>query len=66
MKDSRYSRRQFLKSATAVLIASGGAGRSPGAESFDPFEKNIRELQRAMTNGKTSSAQLVQLSLIHI
>jgi len=66
MKHSRYSRRQFLKSATAVLIASGGAGRSLGAESFDPFEKNIRELQRAMTNGKTSSAQLVQFYLDRI
>src|SRR5262245_54908716 len=62
----RHSRRQFLKSATAAFLASGGAGRLPGAESFDPFEKSIRELQRAMTDGKTSSAQLVQFYLNRI
>lgn len=65
MTHSRHSRRQFLKCATAVLIA-GGAGRSLGAESFDPFEKSIRELQKAMTSGKTSSAQLVQFYLDRI
>jgi Amidase len=62
----RHSRRQFLKSATAALLASGGAGRLRGAELFDPFEKTIRELQRAMTDGKTSSAQLVQFYLNRI
>jgi Asp-tRNA(Asn)/Glu-tRNA(Gln) amidotransferase A subunit family amidase len=66
MTGSRQSRRQFIKSATAVLIANGGVRYSLGVASFDPFEKSIRELQRAMASGSTSSAQLVQYYLDRI
>ena len=60
------SRRQFLKSAAAALVAAGAAARSASAASFDAFEKSIRELQRAMAAGQTSSAQLVQFYLDRI
>jgi Asp-tRNA(Asn)/Glu-tRNA(Gln) amidotransferase A subunit family amidase len=41
-------------------------GRVPDAARFDPFEKNIRELQRAMAAGQLTSAQLVAFYLDRI
>src|SRR3984893_2169617 len=62
----RPSRRAFLKSAGAGLVALGGAARSLTAASFDPFDKSVRDLQRAMTAGHVSSAQLVRFYLARI
>ena len=62
----RPSRRAFLKSAGAGLVALGGAARSLTAASFDPFDKSVRDLQRAMTAGHVSSAQLVRFYLDRI
>ena len=62
----RPSRRAFLKSAGAGLVALGGAVRSLAAASFDPFDKSVRDLQRAMTAGLVSSAQLVRFYLDRI
>src|SRR4051812_10625589 len=59
------SRRQFLKSAAAAL-AVAGAMPAPLMAAFDPLEKNIRELQRAMRAGQITSAQLVQFYLDRI
>ena len=61
----RPSRRAFLKSAGG-LVALGGAARSLTAASFDPFDKSVRDLQRAMTAGHVSSAQLVRFYLDRI
>ena len=54
------SRRRFLKSAGATIVVAGAMRRGLDAAGFDPLEKNIRELQRAMAAGKITSAQLVQ------
>jgi amidase len=62
----RPSRRAFLKSAGAGLVALGRATRSLTAASFDPFDKSVRDLQRAMTMGHVSSAQLVRFYLDRI
>ena len=62
----RPSRRAFLKSAGAGLVALGRATRSLTAASFDPFDKSVRDLQRAMTAGHVSSAQLVRFYLDRI
>ena len=60
------SRRQFLKSAGVTLISVGALPRGLVAAGFDPFEKSIRELQRAMAAEQITSAQLVQLYLDRI
>src|SRR4051812_2839818 len=60
------SRREFLKSAGAALAVAGAMPRGLDAASFDPLEKNIRELQRAMRAGQITSAQLVQFYLDRI
>ena len=62
----RPSRRAFLKSAGAGLVALGRATRSLTAASFDAFDKSVRDLQRAMTAGHVSSAQLVRFYLDRI
>jgi Asp-tRNA(Asn)/Glu-tRNA(Gln) amidotransferase A subunit family amidase len=59
------SRRQFLQSAAAAL-AVVGVGPMRLTAAFDPLEKNIRELQRAMGAGQITSAQLVQFYLDRI
>jgi amidase len=60
------SRRAFLKSAGATLVVGTAIDRVLGAASFDPLEKNIPELQRAMTAGQLTSAQLVSFYLDRI
>jgi Asp-tRNA(Asn)/Glu-tRNA(Gln) amidotransferase A subunit family amidase len=60
------SRRQFLKSAGAALVVAGAMPRVLDGATFDPFEKTIRELQRALTAGQITSAQLVQFYLDRI
>jgi Asp-tRNA(Asn)/Glu-tRNA(Gln) amidotransferase A subunit family amidase len=60
------SRRQFLQSAGAALVAVGATRRTLDAVGFNPFEKTIRELQDAMTGGQLTSAQLVQFYLDRI
>jgi amidase len=62
----RPSRRAFLKCAGAGLVALSRATRSLTAASFDPFDKSVRDLQRAMTMGHVSSAQLVRFYLDRI
>jgi Asp-tRNA(Asn)/Glu-tRNA(Gln) amidotransferase A subunit family amidase len=47
-------------------VALGRATRSLTAASFDPFDKSVRDLQRAMTAGHVSSAQLVRFYLDRI
>jgi hypothetical protein len=59
------SRRQFLQSAAASL-AVVGVGPMRLTAAFDPLEKNIGELQRAMASGQITSAQLVQFYLDRI
>jgi len=54
------SRRQFLKSAGATLVVAGATRRALGAATFDPFEKTIADLRRALATGQITSAQLVQ------
>ena len=60
------SRRAFLKSAGATLVAGTAMQRVLRSAGFDPLEKNIRELQRAMAAGQMTSAQLVQFYLDRI
>jgi len=60
------SRRAFLRSAGATLVAGTALRRALNAAGFDPFEKNIRELQRAMARGQLTSARLVQFYLDRI
>src|SRR5688572_2758275 len=58
------SRRLFLQSSGAALIAIGAAGRdvlAQSAASFDIVEKSISQLQAAMTAGQVSSEQLVRM-----
>jgi len=43
------SRRAFLKSTGAALVGGTAMQRVLDAAGFDPLEKTIRELQRAMT-----------------
>src|SRR5438093_9695858 len=59
------SRRLFLKSAAAAL-ATVGAAPTPLTAAFDPLEKNIRELQRAMAAGQITSVRLVQFYIDRI
>src|SRR4051794_13845477 len=58
------SRRQFLEAAAALAVASALPARLTAA--FDPLEKGIRELQRAMASAQITSAQLVQFYLDRI
>ena len=58
------SRRRFLKSVAVALAAGAVPARLTAA--FDPFEKNIRGLQRAMGAGQITSAHLVQFYLDRI
>src|SRR5580765_8742661 len=54
------SRRQFLKSAGATFVVAGAIRRALRAATFDPFEKTIADLRRALATGQITSAQLVQ------
>jgi Asp-tRNA(Asn)/Glu-tRNA(Gln) amidotransferase A subunit family amidase len=60
------SRRAFLKSAGVTLVAGTVMPRVLDAAGFDPLEKNIAELQRAMAAGRLTSAQLVSFYLDRI
>jgi Asp-tRNA(Asn)/Glu-tRNA(Gln) amidotransferase A subunit family amidase len=60
------SRRAFLKSAGATLVASAAVQRLLDAAGFDPLEKNIAELQKAMAAGQLTSAQLVSFYLARV
>jgi Asp-tRNA(Asn)/Glu-tRNA(Gln) amidotransferase A subunit family amidase len=60
------SRRAFLKSAGATLVAGAAMQRVLDSAGFDPLEKNIGELQRAMASGRLTSAQLVSFYLDRI
>ena len=62
----KESRRAFLKSAGTILVAGGAMPRVLDAAGFDPLEKNIRELQRAMAAGQLTSARLVSFYLDRI
>ena len=63
------SRRSFLQSSGAALIAIGAAGRRALAQSraaFDVAEKSIAQLQAAMAGGQVTSEQLVERYLTRI
>ena len=60
------SRRAFLKSAGMTLLAGTVMPRALDSAGFDPLEKNIAELQRAMAAGRLTSAQLVSFYLDRI
>ena len=61
------TRRAFLQSAGATLIAFAGAPRrSASAASYDGFEKSLSELQADLTAGRTSAAELVRFYLRRI
>ena len=63
------SRRLFLQSAGRVLLTIGSVARRVepvAAQSFDIFEKSIRDLQAAMTARQLTSVQLVQFYLDRI
>ena len=62
----KESRRAFLKSAGTILVVGGAMQRVLDAAGFDPLEKNIRELQRAMAAGQLTSARLVSFYLDRI
>jgi amidase len=60
------TRRDFLRSSGAALLALGAEGRLIRAQSgagFDVTEKSITELQAAMAAGRVTSAQLVEMYL---
>ncbi|HXD75582.1 MAG TPA: amidase family protein, partial [Vicinamibacterales bacterium] len=58
------SRRTFLTATGAVVAA--GIAQIPLTAAFDPLEKSIRELQRAMGARQITSAQLVQFYMDRI
>jgi amidase len=61
------SRRAFLKSAGVTLVAEAAVQRVlDAAAGFDPLEKNIAELQKAMAAGQLTSAQLMSFYLDRI
>src|SRR4051812_13094965 len=60
----RHSRREFI--GAAILGAAAATAPKALAAAFDPLEKNIRELQRAMAAGLVTSAQLVAFYLHRI
>jgi hypothetical protein len=49
----KESRRAFLKSAGTILVAGGAMQRVLDAAGFDPLEKNVRELQRAIMSSRS-------------
>ncbi|HZI82029.1 MAG TPA: amidase family protein [Vicinamibacterales bacterium] len=63
----RSTRRTFLQTAGAVLVASAApnAQRAP-AGGYDAFEKSIRELQADMASGATTAVGLVRFYLRRI
>ena len=67
MAARRSTRRSFLRSVSATLIALAGKGApSVRAASYDAFEKTIGELQADMAAGKTNAVQLVRFYLDRI
>ena len=60
------SRRTLLKSAGAALVVGTAMRLMLDAAGFDPLEKSIRELQRAMAAGQLTSARLVSFYLDRI
>jgi amidase len=61
------TRRRFLQTAGAVLVASAAPGaQRPTAGAYDAFEKSIRELQADMASGATTSVELVRFYLRRI
>src|SRR5688572_8548097 len=66
----RFTRRSFLQSSSAALLALGATGRLTHAQSgtgtFDVTEKSISALQAALASGQVTSAQLVELYLNRI
>jgi amidase len=66
----RSTRRSFLQSSSAALLALGVTGRLTRAQSgtgaFDVTEKSISELYAALASGRVTSAQLVELYLNRI
>jgi len=69
MTATRLTRRVFLQSSGAALLALGAAGRrlrAQGAAPFDVTEKSISVLQAALAAGEVTSAQLVDLYLARI
>jgi len=66
---SRSTRRTFLQTAGAVLVASAAPAteqRRAAAAGYDAFEKSIRELQADMTSGATTAVDLVRFYLRRI
>jgi amidase len=61
------TRRRFLQTAGAALVASAtpGAQRAT-AGAYDAFEKSVRELQADMASGATTSVELVRFYLRRI
>src|SRR3954447_19836985 len=59
----KHSRREFIGAAILGVAAAAPKRLLAG---FDPLEKNIRELQRAMAAGLVTSAQLVAFYLDRI
>lgn len=55
-----------MKAAGAAAVGARELTRSMGAAAFDPLEKSILELQRAMAGGQITSAALVQFYLDRI
>ena len=69
MRQREPTRRLFLQSAGRVLLTIGSVARRVepvAAQSFDIFEKSIRDLQAAMTARQLTSVQLVQFYLDRI
>ena len=65
----RSTKRSLLQAASLLLALVTGGGPAlvaQGAGSYDVSEKSITELQAAMTAGRLSSAQLVDLYLTRI
>jgi amidase len=63
----RSSRRRFLQTAGAVLVASAAPGAQPRtAGGYDALEKTIRDLQADMASGVTTSVELVRFYLRRI
>jgi Asp-tRNA(Asn)/Glu-tRNA(Gln) amidotransferase A subunit family amidase len=61
------TRRSFLQSGAAAVVALAGGGLRPlSAASYDAFEKSLTELQADMTSGRTSAVELVQFYIRRI
>jgi len=66
---SRSTRRTFLQTAGAVLVASAAPAteqRRAAAAGYDAFEKSIGELQADMASGTTTAVDLVRFYLRRI